>query len=286
MHIPVLLKETLEALGIEKNGNYIDCTMNGGGHTGEILKRNGSEGKVLGIEIDKEIFEKVKKDERLVAVNDSYANLKKIVEEKRFENVKGVLFDVGMSSYHVDQAERGFSFNKDEPLSMSYSGEYSAEGIVNEWAEEDIETILNEYGEEKYARKIAKKIVEKRKGKRIKSTLELVEIIREATPGHYHHGQIHFATRTFQALRIAVNDELNNLRSALPQALEVLDKGGRLVAISFHSLEDRIVKEFMKEKEKSGEMRIITNKPIVPGEEEIRTNPRSRSSKLRIGIKI
>ncbi|MDD4531679.1 MAG: 16S rRNA (cytosine(1402)-N(4))-methyltransferase RsmH [Candidatus Pacebacteria bacterium] len=286
MHIPVLLKETIEALNIEKNGNYIDCTMNGGGHTGEILKRNGPEGKVLGIEIDKEIFEKVKKDERLVAVNDSYANLKKIVKETGFEKAKGVLFDVGMSSYHVDQSERGFSFNKDEPLSMSYSGEYSAEGIVNEWKEENIETILKEYGEEKYARKIAKKIVEERKRKRISSTFDLIEIIRGATPGSYHHGQIHFATRTFQALRIAVNDELNNLRSALPQALEVLDRGGRLVAISFHSLEDRIAKEFMKEKEKSGEIRIITSKPIVPGEEEVKSNPRSRSSKLRAGIKI
>jgi len=286
MHIPVLLKETIEALDIQKNGNYIDCTMNGGGHTKEILKRNGPEGKVLGIEIDKEIFEKAEKDERLVAVNDSYANLKKIVEEKGFENVKGVLFDIGMSSYHVDQSERGFSFNKDEPLSMSYSGEYSAEGIVNEWKEEDIETILKEYGEEKYARKIAKKIVEERKRKRISSTFDLIEIIREATPVGYHHGQIHFATRTFQALRIAVNDELNNFRSALPQALEILDKGGRLVAISFHSLEDRIAKELMKEKEKSGEIRIITEKPIVPGEQEIKANPRSRSSKLRAGIKI
>lgn len=286
MHIPVLLKETVEALDIEKNGNYIDCTMNGGGHTKEILKRNGPDGKVLGIEIDKEIFDKVEKDERLIAVNDSYANLKKIVEENGFGNVKGILFDIGMSSYHVDEAKRGFSFQKDEPLSMSYSGEYSAEGILNEWEEKDIENILELYGEERYARKIAKKIVERRKREKIKSTLQLVEIIREATPGEYHRGQIHFATRTFQALRIAVNDELNNFRKALPQALEILDKGGRLVVISFHSLEDRIIKEFLKDKEKSGEMKIISKKPIVPGEEEIRSNPRSRSSKLRVGIKI
>jgi 16S rRNA (cytosine1402-N4)-methyltransferase len=284
MHIPVLLKEITE--NVKPNENYIDCTLNGGGHTKEILKRNGPDGKVLGIEIDKEIFDKIEKQERLIAVNDSYINLKKIVEENKFENIKGVLFDIGMSSYHVDSAKRGFSFQKDEPLIMSYTSEYSAEGLLNEWKEEDIERILEEYGEEKFAKKIAKKIVERRKGEKIRSTLQLVDIIKEATPGWYHHGKTHFATRTFQALRIAVNDELNNFRSTLPQALEVLDKGGRLMAISFHSLEDRIIKEFLKEKEKSGEIKIITEKPIVPGEEEIKANPRSRSSKLRIGIKI
>jgi len=284
MHIPVLLKEITE--DIQPNENYIDCTMNGGGHTKEILKRNGPEGKVLGIEIDKEIFDQVEKNERLIAVNDSYVNLKKIVEENGFENIKGILFDIGMSSYHVDSSERGFSFQKDEPLVMSYSGDITAEQILNEWREDEIEKILKEYGEEDFARKIAKKIVERRKGEKIKSTLQLVQIIKEATPGFYHHGKTHFATRTFQALRIAVNDELNNFKNALPQALEVLDKGGRLMTISFHSLEDRIIKEFLKEKEKSGEMKIITSKPIVPGEEEIQVNPRSRSSKLRIGIKI
>ena len=284
MHIPVLLKEITE--DIQPNENYVDCTMNGGGHTKEILKRNGPNGKVLGIEIDKEIFEQVEKQERLIAVNDSYVNLKKIVEENGFENIKGVLFDIGMSSYHVDSSKRGFSFQKDEPLAMSYSGDITAEEILNNWKEEEIEKILEEYGEEKFSRKIAKKIVERRKGEKIKSTLQLVQIIKEATPGFYHHGKTHFATRTFQALRIAVNDELNNFKKALPQALEILDKGGRLMAISFHSLEDRIIKDFLKEKEKSGEIKIITSKPIVPGEEEIKSNPRSRSSKLRIGIKI
>jgi len=284
MHIPVLLKEITE--DIQPNENYVDCTMNGGGHTKEILKKNGPEGKVLGIEIDKEIFDRVEKQERLIAVNDSYVNLKKIVEETGFEKIKGVLFDIGMSSYHVDSSERGFSFQKDEPLVMSYSGGITAEEILNEWREDEIEKILKEYGEEKFARKISKKIVEKRKGEKIKSTLQLVQIIKEATPGFYHHSKTHFATRTFQALRIAVNDELNNFKKALPQALEVLDKGGKLMSISFHSLEDRIIKEFLKEKEKSGEVKIITSKPIVPGEEEIKNNPRSRSSKLRIGIKI
>lgn len=284
MHIPVLLKEITE--DIKPNENYVDCTMNGGGHTKEILKKNWPDGKVLGIEIDKEIFDRVEKNERLIAVNDSYANLKNIVGEKGFENIKGVLFDIGMSSYHVDLSKRGFSFQKEEPLLMNYSGDITAEEILNDWREEEIEKILKEYGEEKFSRKIAKKIVERRKEGKIKSTLQLVNIVKEATPGWYHHAKTHFATRTFQALRIAVNDELNNFKKALPQTLEILDKGGRLMAISFHSLEDRIIKEFLREKEKNGEIKIITSKPIVPGEEEIKINPRSRSSKLRIGIKI
>jgi len=286
MHIPVLLKEVIEYLDIKPNGNYIDCTLNGGGHTREILKR--TKGKVLGIEIDKEIFEKIEKEkiERLIPVNDSYVNIKKIAEEKGFNKVQGILFDIGMSSYHVDEAERGFSINKDEPLIMNYSTGLTAEEILNEWKEDEIEKILKEYGEEEFSRKIAKKIVEKRKLGRIKSTLQLVSIIKEATPGWYHHSRTHFATRTFQALRIKVNNELDNFRQALPEALSLLEKEGRLVAISFHSLEDRIIKEFLKEKDKSGEVRIITKKPIVPTDEEVNLNPRSRSSKLRAAIKI
>ncbi|MFA5730027.1 MAG: 16S rRNA (cytosine(1402)-N(4))-methyltransferase RsmH [Candidatus Paceibacterota bacterium] len=286
MHIPVLLKEVIEYLDIKPEGNYIDCTLNGGGHTREILKR--TKGKVLGIEIDKEIFEKIEKEkiERLIPVNDSYINIKEIAEENGFNKVNGILFDIGMSSYHIDEAERGFSFNKDEPLIMNYGTGLTAEEILNEWKEDEIEKILKEYGEEDFSKKIAKKIIERRKGERIKSTLQLVNIIKEATPGWYHHGKTHFATRTFQALRIKVNNELDNFRKALPEALELLEKEGRLVAISFHSLEDRIIKEFLKEKEKNGKVKIITKKPIVPQDEEIALNPRSRSSKLRAAIKI
>lgn len=286
MHIPVLLKEVIEYLDIKPNGNYIDCTLNGGGHTREILKK--TKGKVLGIEIDREIFEKIEKEkiERLIPVNDSYVNIKAIAADKGFEKVSGILFDIGMSSYHVDEAERGFSFNKDEPLIMNYSTGLTAEEILNEWSEAEIEKILKEYGEEDFSKRIAKKITEKRKKERIKSTLQLVSIIKEATPSWYHHNKTHFATRTFQALRIKINNELDNFRQALPEALELLEKEGRLVAISFHSLEDRIIKEFLKEKEKNGEVKIITKKPIVPTDEEINLNPRSRSSKLRAAIKI
>jgi 16S rRNA (cytosine1402-N4)-methyltransferase len=288
MHIPVLLKEVIEYLNVKPNNNYIDCTLNGGGHAREILKGNGPKGKVLGIEIDKEIFEKIEKEkiERLIPVNDSYINIKEITERNGFNKIDGILFDIGMSSYHVDEAERGFSFNKDEPLIMNYSTGLTAEEILNEWNEEEIEKIIKEYGEEEFSRKIAKKIVEQRRSGRIRSTLQLVNIIKEATPGWYHYSKTHFATRTFQALRIRVNNELDNFRKALPEALNLLEKEGRLVTISFHSLEDRIVKEFLKEKEKSGEVKIITKKPIVPTDEEIALNPRSRSSKLRAAIKI
>jgi len=278
MHIPVLLKEVIDGINPQPNGNYIDCTLSSGGHTKEILKRNGPNGKVLGIEIDKEIFEKTIKDERLIAVNDSYINLESIIEEKNFNDVSGILLDVGMSSYHVDSSERGFSFNKDEPLVMTYGDGVTAEEIINEYSEAEIEKILREYGEEKFSKRIAKKICEERKRRKIKSTFQLVEIIRKIVP----YSKIHPATRTFQALRISANDELNNIERVLPQALEALNKGGGLLVISFHSLEDRIVKNFMKNEG----LEVITKKPIVPTEEEIITNPRSRSAKLRIAIKI
>jgi 16S rRNA (cytosine1402-N4)-methyltransferase len=167
---------------------------------------------------------------------------------------------------------------------MNYGNGLSAEEVVNEYKEEEIEKILREYGEEKFSRKIAKKICEERKIRRIKSTSQLVEIISSATK--QGHSKIHFATRTFQALRIKVNDELINIEKTLPQALEVIESGGKIVVISFHSLEDRIVKNFMKEEEKKGNIRIITKKPIIPTDKEIELNPRSRSSKLRIAIKI
>jgi 16S rRNA (cytosine1402-N4)-methyltransferase len=273
MHIPVLLNEIIDQ--IETNKNYIDCTLSFGGHSKEILKRNGPNGRVLGIEIDKEIFEKTIKDERLIAVNDSYINLEEIVEKHNFKDISGILLDAGMSSYHVDLSGRGFSFNKDEPLLMNYGSGTSAEEIINEYSENEIERILREYGEEKFSKKIAKKIVEERKRRRIKSTLQLVEIIKGIVP----KSKINPATRTFQALRIEANKELENLESVLPQALRLLNEGGKLFIISFHSLEDRIVKNFIKNNQ------LELNKPIIPSKEEIETNPRSRSAKLRIILK-
>ncbi len=273
MHIPVLLNEIIEQ--IESNKNYVDCTLGFGGHSKEILKKNRPNGKVLGIEIDKEIFEKTIKYERLIAVNDSYVNLEKIVKKHNFKDISGILLDAGMSSYHIDLSGRGFSFNKDEPLLMNYGSGISAEEIINEYSEDEIERILREYGEEKFSRKIAKKIVEERKRKRIKSTLQLVEIVRKIVP----RSKINPATRTFQAIRIEANKELENLESVLPQALKLLNRGGKLFIISFHSLEDRIVKNFIKNNQ------LELNKPIIPSEQEIKSNPRSRSAKLRIILK-
>jgi 16S rRNA (cytosine1402-N4)-methyltransferase len=289
MHIPVLLKEVLENLNPQSNENFIDCTLNGGGHTKEILAKITPEGKVLGIEWDKEIYENIQKQniDRLIAVNDSYANLKNIVEENSFENISGILLDLGMSSYQIDEEKKGFSFLKDEPLIMAYGNTgKTAEQVVNTYSEQELEKIIENYGEENFARKIAKKIIEARKIKPIKTTFELVEAIKQGIPQKDRNQKIHFATRIFQAIRIEVNNELKNIGNVLPQAIEILNQNGRLAVISFHSLEDRIVKNFLKDQEKQNKIKIITDKPITATEEEIAKNPRARSSKLRVAIKL
>ncbi|MFA5080507.1 MAG: 16S rRNA (cytosine(1402)-N(4))-methyltransferase RsmH [Candidatus Paceibacterota bacterium] len=292
MHIPVLLEETMEYLLPLQDKNFIDCTLNGGGHTKEILKRTGPKGKVLGIEVDPEIFKNIKNEriKRLIAVNDSYSNLEKIVEKEKFGKADGILFDIGMSSYHIDSSERGFSFLKDEPLLMSYNVEKgnrtTAYEIINSYREEDLANVIYEYGEERYSRRIARNIIERRRIKPIKTTFELISIIGDSVPSSYKRQKIHFATRTFQAIRIEVNRELDNFIDALPQAIDVLATGGRLVVITFHSLEDRIAKMFFKERQKNQEIRILTKKPIIASDEEMRNNPRSRSAKLRAIIKL
>ena len=284
IHIPVLQKEVIEHLEPKPNQNFIDCTIGEGGHTKAILEKNGPDGKVLGIEFDPWLYKKLltSKIDRLILVNDSFVNLKEIVRKEKFGPVLGILFDLGFSNWHLEESGRGFSFLKNEPLDMRYNPEdpLTAEKILNNWPEEEIEKILREYGEERFARRIARGIIEERKIKPIKTTFQLVEIVKQATPGWYHQRKIHPATRTFQALRITVNDELNNLKEALPQALEILKKGGKLAVISFHSLEDRIVKNFFREK-----LKVITKKPIRPSLKEIEINPRSRSARLRVGEK-
>lgn len=308
IHKPVLLKEVLKNLDPKPNENFIDCTIGEGGHTTAILKKNKPKGRVLGIEVDPEIYQGLKKrilefQDRLILVNDSYLNLKEIVEKSKFEPAQGILFDLGMSSWQLEKSGRGFTFLRDEPLDMRFNpktNSLTAQDILNNWSEEKIEKILRDYGEERFAKKIASEIIKERKIKPIKTTFHLVELIRtslsartlipryrselrKAIPKRYQHQRIHFATRTFQALRIAVNDELNNLKKVLPQTIEVLKPGGRLVIISFHSLEDRIVKNFFKN---SSELKILTKKPTRPNQEEIKNNPRSRSAKLRAAIKI
>ena len=312
IHTAVLKKEVLQYLDPKQNENFVDCTIGEGGHVEDVLLKNGPEGKVLGIDLDpqqilKSQWLQVQFKDRIVLVNDSYANLTEILEIKNFSpvnpvrgqgiGVNGILLDLGMSSAQLEGwpggHPKGFSFKIDQGLDMRYNDEtnyLTAEKIVNEWPEEKIEEILENYGEEKFARKIAKNVVEQRKLGRIKSTFQLIEIIKDATPSAYWQTrrvpQIHYATRTFQALRIAVNDELENIKRVLPQAISVLAPEGRLVVISFHSLEDRIVKNFLTDESKKGTIKILTKKPITASRDELGKNPRARSAKLRAAIKL
>jgi len=275
IHKPVLQKEVLEYLKPEPNKNFIDATIGGGGHTAAILERIKPNGKVLGIEIDSDLYKKlrIKKHDRLILINDSYSNLKRIIRKYKLEPVNGILLDLGMSSWHLEESGRGFTFLKDEPLDMRYSldNNLTAGEIINKYSQEEIERILKEYGQERFAGRIARKIVLERP---IKTTFQLKEIIKRS--------KVYSFSRIFQALRIAVNDELNNLKKVLPQAIEILAPKGKIVVISFHSLEDRIVKRFFKE-EKG--IKIITKKPVTASEIEIKTNPCSRSAKLRAATK-
>ena len=280
MHIPVLQKEVLEFLGPKPNENFIDCTIDGGGHALAILEKIKPNGKILGIDADPEVIKNLKLkiknfEKRIVLVTDNFANLKEIVKYTKFGQANGILFDLGMSSWHLEESGRGFTFLKDEPLDMRYgANELTAEKIVNEYPREEIERILKKYGEERFAKGLARKIVQERP---IKTTFQLLKIIKSS--------RIYSPNRVFQALRIAVNNELNNLKKVLPQAVEILESGGRIVIISFHSLEDRIVKKFFKEEFQKGTIKILTKKPITPSQEEIKNNPRSSSAKLRAAMK-
>lgn len=309
-HIPVLLKEVIEILDPKPNDNFIDCTLGAGGHTIEILKRTGPKGKVLGIDMDenaillaKENLEKEKIDDgRLLTACNSFRNLEKIVAEKEVKNISGIILDLGFSSMEIDNSQKGFSFQSDAPLDMRFGQEgKKASEIVNKAKEEELEKIFKEYGEERFAKRIAKEICKSRIDKSIKTTFELVEIIKGATPKKFQHGRIHFATKIFQALRISVNDELNSLIDVLPQGIKVLDKNGKIAVISFHSLEDRIVKRFFKQEaidcicpkelplcrcKHKAQLKILNKKPIVADEGEAKLNPRSRSAKLRGAMKL
>ena len=293
MHIPVLVEEVIEYLGVQPGENFIDGTCGAAGHTLAILEKNYPNGKVMCFDWDGESLERAKKIvadkdikllERAIFINDSYANLKKNVMESGFGPVSGILLDLGFSSDQLESSGRGFSFLKDEPLDMRYdqSSDLPAREIVNHWQKDEIEKIIKDYGEEPWARKISEAIVNFRKVKTILTTKELLNVIASVIPQKFQHARIHFATRTFQALRIAVNDELGNLQRFVPDAIDVLASGGRLAVISFHSLEDRIVKNFFREKAKIGQGKILTKKPIIAGEAETQINPRSRSAKLRV----
>ena len=302
-HIPVLLREVIENLAIQPGGRYIDCTLGGGGHTQAILESSSPGGQVLGIDADPEAIRSV--EDRLASyaksmllVNENFINLRDICVKYDFLPVHGILFDLGLSSQQLDEGERGFSFQHDSPLDMRFNPgqKLSAADIVNKFSETRLAEILKVYGEETNSRQIARKIVRRRP---ILTSAELAEVVEEAVGGRY--GKIHPATRTFQALRIAVNNEMENLELALNQALGLLGFRGRLVVISYHSLEDRIVKQFMQKESRDcicppevlkcscghkANLKIITKKIVTPSSCETELNPRSRSAKLRAAERI
>ncbi len=289
MHIPVLLEESTDLLLGNGGRLYVDCTLGLGGHTRRILEKN-PEAFVIGIDRDEEAIELAKKnlksfEGRFSVYKANFADLDLVLEAEGVEKVDGFLFDLGVSMYQL-KSERGFSFQIEAPLDMRMDKEQrlTAYKVVNEYPERELARIFWEYGEERLSKKIARAIVEYRKRKPIETTKELADIVLSVLPERLRHGRIHPATKVFQAIRIEVNRELENLKIALEKTVDHLNPKGRLVVISFHSLEDRIVKVFFREH--SDVFRVLTKKPIRPSEEEIRMNPASRSAKLRAGEKV
>lgn len=290
IHKTVLLNEAIEGLNLSTKKIVVDGTFGGGGHSSEICKRY-PQVKVIAIDQDAGAFEKAKdkfeKGMDVTFVNDNFRNMDRVLQDLEIKHVDGVLLDLGLSSDQLDNSGRGFSFLKNEPLLMTMKENPSPEDItardvVNTWEEKNLADIIYGYGEEKLSRRIAKAIVDAREKKPIETTFELVAVIEDAVGGAYKRQRIHPATRTFQAIRIAVNDELGTLSAGINKGFEVLKVGGRMAVISFHSLEDRIVKKFFKAKVDAGEGVLINKKVITAGSEEIKNNSRSRSAKLRI----
>ncbi len=302
-HTPVLLNETIEALAVQPGGRYIDCTLGAGGHASAILERSAPGGQLLGIDADPEAIKTARTrleayGDSTLLINENFVNLQAICLKYDFLPVNGILFDLGLSSLQLNSSNRGFSFQHDAPLDMrlSPSQEINAADIINTFSENELTKLIKTYGEENYGRRIARHIIRERP---IKTTLHLVRVIERATGGR--RGKIHPATRTFQALRIVVNQELEHLEVALKQAIDLLGFEGRLVVISYHSLEDRIVKRFTQQESKdcicppeiptcvcghTARLRLITKKVVTPFATEIQANPRSRSAKLRVAESI
>ncbi|MDO5026224.1 MAG: 16S rRNA (cytosine(1402)-N(4))-methyltransferase RsmH [Tissierellia bacterium] len=307
-HIPVLLDETIEGLDIKENGIYVDCTLGGGGHSLEILKRLGSQGRLVAIDQDEDALIEAQKrlydyKDQIYFVKSNYAYLESILDSLNIDKVDGVLMDIGVSSYQLDEKDRGFSYHQDAILDMRMdkSQELTARYVVNNYSKEELENIFWNYGEEKWGKRIAEFIVDDRTDKEIVSTLELVEIIKKAIPKKIRMQGKHPAKRVFQALRIEVNKELDVLESTLGIAVDRLKEDGRLAVITFHSIEDRIVKTRFLEMakgcscppefpicvcNKKEEIEILTRKPITASKEELDKNKRAKSAKLRICRKI
>jgi 16S rRNA (cytosine1402-N4)-methyltransferase len=292
-HIPVMLNEVIESLNLKKDGKYIDGTLGGGGYTRKITEI-AEKGVVLSIDLDPLAIDNFSqyKTSRNIVVNDNFSNLKNIVLENFDKNTKfdGIVADLGLSSAQLDDKSRGFSFLNSNSLDMSFGPgiDKDTHYIVNGYSEKDLERVVKDYGEEPWAKIIARNIVISRRKKRIDSAVELAEIIKSSIPKRFWSGRIHPATKTFQALRMETNDEIKNLENFLEASASILNSGGRLVIVSFHSLEDRVVKLFFKKKyrEDDSEFKIITKKPVKPLEREVAENNRSRSAKLRVLEKI
>ncbi len=292
MHTSVLLKESIDGLDLKAGDVFVDGTLGSGGHSAEVCRRFGKAVTLVGFDRDEDAIARAKKvitDAGCSAtyIVGNFGDFNQALDTAQIAAVDKILLDLGISSNQLDEAGRGFTFKGSEPLLMTMKknpseDDLTAREIVNTWEEENLADIIYGYGEERYSRRIARAIVAARKEKPIETTEDLVAVIGPSVPAGYRKGKIHFATRTFQALRIAVNDELGSLSAILTQGFERLAPGGRMAVISFHSLEDRIVKRFFREKYDAGNALLITKKPIVPAPEEVRTNPRSRSAKLRI----
>lgn len=302
-HISVLLNECLEGLNIKENGIYVDGTLGGAGHSSEILKRLSNEGRLIGIDQDTDALkaakERLKNYSNVIFVHSNFSSIENVLNNLNIDGVDGILMDLGVSSYQLDEGERGFSYMKDAPLDMRMNRDkdFSAYNVINEYSEEDLYRIIRDYGEEKFARRIASFIVENRQEKNIETTLELVEIIKSAIPAKARREGPHPAKRTFQAIRIEVNSELSILNKTIEDGVGKLNKGGRMAIITFHSLEDRIVKNKFRDlavscrcpKEfpvcvcgEKAKVKVISRKAIEPTKEEVDINPRSRSAKLRV----
>ncbi|WP_315169280.1 16S rRNA (cytosine(1402)-N(4))-methyltransferase RsmH [Metaclostridioides mangenotii] len=307
-HVSVLLNECIDGLNIKPDGVYVDCTMGGAGHSIEIVKKLSSEGLFIGFDQDINAINTAKErlseySDRVKFVHSNFKNIKSELEKLGITKIDGVLADLGVSSHQLDEADRGFSYMQDAPLDMRMDvrSEFSAYDVVNNYSEDELNSIIKEYGEENWSRRIAKFIVEAREESPIQNTGELVEIIKKAIPKKARIDGPHPAKRTFQAIRIEVNNELGVITSLIRDVASIMNKGGRICIITFHSLEDRIVKNEFKylaidcicppelpmcQCDKEKEVKVITRKPILPSDEEVEVNPRSRSAKLRVAEKI
>ncbi len=295
-HIPVLPDEVIEGLALKEGQTVLDGTLGNGGHAKLIIPHIQPGGTYIGIDQDTDALEEAEKalsqlDATTILIEGNFRNMDTLLSDKGIESVDRILLDIGTRMDQLETSGRGFTFNSDEPLLMTFkknpqSEDLTAYEIVNSWEEGSIQDILYGYGDERYARRIARAITSKRKKKPIETTGEFVKIIEEVVPMRYRKGKIHFATKTFQALRVTVNDEIESLRDGLMKGFELLSSGGRMAVISFHSTEDRVVKRYFRELYSQGLVERITKKPITPTEEEISQNRASRSSKLRIIKKV